>query len=249
MDVSFSQYSQGLHGKIALVTGAGRGIGRAISVALARNGATVILVSRTQSQLDETRELIEGAGGKGECHAADLSREDDCRKLAEHVQSAHGHLDILVNNAGVGIYGPLEEATASDWDTSFALNARGVFFLCRECLPHLRLSGNGFIVNISSVTGVKGYERQSVYSASKHALMGMTKALAREVQGDGIRVHALCPGGVDTEMVAQARPDLDRSILIHSGEIADAVLFLVTRCGNAVIDQLDIRRASGTPWG
>ncbi|MCC5876570.1 MAG: SDR family oxidoreductase [Candidatus Sumerlaeia bacterium] len=249
MDIRFSQYSNGLQGKVAVVTGAGRGIGRAIAIGLAANGAKVLLVSRTLSQLKETRELVRQTGGEGVCHVADLSCEADCRTVPEAAREHFGRLDLLVNNAGIGIYSPLEEATASDWDTSFALNARGAFFLCRECLPMLRSSGAGFIVNISSVTGVKGYERQAVYSASKHALMGMTKALAREVQKDNIRVHALCPGGVDTEMVAQARPDLDRSILIKPEEIADAVLFLVTRRGHAVIDQLDIRRAIGTPWG
>ncbi len=98
------------------------------------------------------------------------------------------------------------------------------------------------------VVGVKGYANQTLYSASKHAVMGMTKALAREVQADGIRVHAVCPGAVDTGMAGDARPDLDRAGLISPEDVADAVLFLVTRRGNAVIDEIDIRRASSTPW-
>ena len=96
--------------------------------------------------------------------------------------------------------------------------------------------------------GIKGYANQAAYSASKHALMGMSAALAKEVQADGIRVHAICPGGVDTPMVRQARPDLDPAVLMKPQEIADLVLFLVTRRGNAVVDQIHVRRAAATPW-
>jgi NAD(P)-dependent dehydrogenase (short-subunit alcohol dehydrogenase family) len=159
-----------------------------------------------------------------------------------------GRLDIVVNNAGIGIYGPLAEFSTEDWDRVMAVNARGAFLVCREAIPHLTKQISSFIVNISSVVGIKGYVHQAAYSASKHAVMGMTKALARELQADGVRVHAICPGGVDTEMAGQARPDLDRSVLISPDEVADVVLFLVTRSGNAVIDGVQIRRAASTPW-
>jgi 3-oxoacyl-[acyl-carrier protein] reductase len=129
-----------------------------------------------------------------------------------------------------------------------AVNARGPFLLCREAIPYLRQQPQSFIVNISSVVGIKGYANQAAYSASKHALMGMSAALAKEVQADGIRVHAICPGGVDTPMVRQARPDLDPAVLMKPQEIADLVLFLVTRRGNAVVDQIHVRRAAATPW-
>ncbi len=159
-----------------------------------------------------------------------------------------GRLDIVVNNAGIGIYGPLAETAAEQWDAVMAVNARGPFLVCREAIPHLKQQPRSYIVNITSVVGVKGYANQAAYSASKHAVMGMSKALAKEVQKDGIRVHAICPGGVDTELATQARPDLDRSILIQPDEIADVVLFLVTRQGNAAIDQVDVRRETSTPW-
>jgi 3-oxoacyl-[acyl-carrier protein] reductase len=129
-----------------------------------------------------------------------------------------------------------------------AVNARAPFLLCRDAIPHLRQQPRSFIVNITSVVGVKGYINQALYSASKHAVMGMSKALAKEVQKDGIRVHAICPGGVDTDLVGQARPDLDRSVLMKPEEVAEVVLFLVTRRGIAVIDQVDMRRESSTPW-
>jgi 3-oxoacyl-[acyl-carrier protein] reductase len=129
-----------------------------------------------------------------------------------------------------------------------AVNARGPFLLCREAIPYLGRQGGGFIINIASVVAVKGYANQAAYGASKHALLGMSKALAKEVQPAGIRVHVLCPGGVDTQLGGQARPDLDQSVLIQPEEIADLVLFLVTRRGNAVIDEIHVRRATSTPW-
>ena len=178
----------------------------------------------------------------------DLGVEQDVIALAQQTVEHFGRLDIVVNNAGIGVYGLLEHATTVQWDAMMNINARGTFLLCRQAIPHLRQHKPSYIVNITSVVGVKGYANQALYSASKHAVMGMSKALAKEVQKDGIRVHAICPGGVDTDMAGQARPDLDRSILIQPDEIADVVLFLVTRAGNAVIDQIDMRRETGTPW-
>ncbi|MGQ9632401.1 MAG: SDR family NAD(P)-dependent oxidoreductase [bacterium] len=237
-----------LEGKVAIVTGAGRGIGRSIALTLARNGARVSLAARTESELRAVQSEIEALGGQGAAFPTDVSRESDAVSLVRNTVERFGRLDILVNNAGIGIFGPLAETTTEQWDRLMAVNARGPFLLCREALPYLKRSGQAFIVNIVSVVGVKGYINQAAYSASKHAVMGMTKALAKEVQRDGIRVHAICPGGVDTQLIGEARPDLDRSELMRPEEIADIVLFLVTRQGNAVIDEIHVRRASSTPW-
>jgi len=128
------------------------------------------------------------------------------------------------------------------------INARAPFILCREALPWLEQSEIPTIINISSVVGHKGYIRQAAYSASKHALMGFTKALAREAQDRDIRVHALAPGGVATDLVTSMRPDLDTGELIQPEELADIVLFLLLHRGNAVIDEINIRRISNTPW-
>ncbi len=237
-----------LRGKAALVTGAGRGIGRSIALARARHGAAVALAARTAGQLRAVQAEIEALSGAAACFPADVSQERDVAGMVRGAAERFGRLDIVVNNAGIGLFGPLSEMAAADWDAIMAVNARGPFLVCREAIPYLRQQPRSFIVNITSVVGLKGYANQAAYSASKHAVMGMTKALAREVQAAGIRVHAVCPGGVDTEMAAQARPDLDRSGLIQPDEVAEAVLFLVTREGNAVIDQIDVRRASSTPW-
>ena len=238
-----------LAGRVAIVTGAGRGIGRSIALALARHGAAVALAARTRSELASVQAEIEGMGERAASFRTDVSAEGDVIALVRDTVALFGRLDIVVNNAGIGVFKPLLDTTVEEWDEIMAVNARGPFLVCREAIPYLRQQTGACIINIVSVVGVKGYANQAAYSASKHALLGMTKALAREVQADGIRVHAICPGGVDTGLASQARPDLDRSLLIQPDEIADIVLFLVTRQGNAVIDEVHVRRASATPWG
>jgi len=239
---------QSLDGKVALVTGAGRGIGRAIALTFARNGARVALAARTAVQLHAVQAEIEAAGGLAVSFPTDVAQEEAVVALVHDVVERFGRLDILVNNAGLGIFKPLVETSREEWDRVMAVNARGPFLLCREAIPHLRKQPLSFVVNVSSVVGLKGYANQAAYSASKHALMGLTKALAREVQADGIRVHAVCPGGVETDLVRAARPDLDPAVLMQPQDIADIVLFLVTRRGNAVIDGVQVRRAASTPW-
>lgn len=237
-----------LAGLGAVVTGAGRGIGRCIALTLARSGAHVVLASRSLAELEQVRIDIEAFGGWAASIPADVSDEVQVKALITGAVERMSRLDIVVNNAGMGAFGPLEQATVEQWDRVMAVNARGTFLMCREAIPHLRQHQPSYIVNISSVVGVKGYANQTLYSASKHAMMGMSKALARELQPDGIRVHAICPGAVDTGMGGDARPDLERAGMISPQDVADAVLFLVTRRGNAVIDEIDVRRASSTPW-
>jgi 3-oxoacyl-[acyl-carrier protein] reductase len=198
--------------------------------------------------LGAVRAEIQAFGGDAASFPTDVSREADVIALIRDTLRHFGRLDILVNNAAIGVFGPLVEATADQWDQVMAVNARGPFLLCRQAIPYLKQQERSFIINISSAVGIKGYPNQALYTASKHALMGMTKALAREVHQDGIRVHAVCPGGVDTQLIGNARPDLDQSVLMQPQEIADIVLFLVTRQGNAVIDEIQVRRQVSTPW-
>jgi len=240
-----------LAGKVAIVTGASRGIGRAISVALAGEAATVVLAARSIRKLKETANMVTDAGGKAEIVVTELTEEESIKNLVNVTNEKFGRLDILVNNAGVTHSAKLEETATQDWDRCFQVNARAPFILCRQALPLLKKAEAAYIINIASVVGVKGYPLQSAYTASKHALRGMTIALAEELKeqnGSNIRVHLLCPGGVDTDMVQKVRPDIKKDELIKPDEIAELILYLVTHKGNAVIDELRIRRASSSPW-
>jgi len=237
-----------LDGNVAIVTGGSRGIGRAISVALAGEGAAVVLAARSVDALREAAELIRRAGGRAETIATELADEESIRHLVRETQARFGRLDILINNAGITHSAKLEETRTEDLDRCWTINARAPFLLCREALPLLRQAPAGFIINISSVVGVKGYPLQSAYTASKHALRGMTMSLAEELRGTNIRVHVVCPGAVDTGMVGNVRPDIKREELIGPDEIAELVLYLVTQKGNAVVDELHIRRAAAAPW-
>lgn len=234
--------------KVAIVTGASRGLGRAICIALAQEGATIVLAARAVEKLKETAELVETGGGKAKIVPTELSDEDSIKNLVSVTENDLGRLDILVNNAGITHSAKLEQTATADWDRCFQVNSRAPFILCRQALKLLRKSPAGYIVNIASVVGVKGYPLQSAYTASKHALRGMTISLAEELRGSNIRLHLLCPGGISTEMVARVRPDIKKDELIAPEEIAELVVYLVTHKGNAVIDQLNIRRASSGPW-
>ena len=238
----------GLSGRVALVTGAGRGIGRAAAVALAVHGVRVALAARSEAELEKVRREIEEGGGEAMAFPADLAEVEAPRSLVSAVVNAFGGLDILINNAGFAKSRPISATTAEEWDRLMAVNARAPFLLCREALPHLKKSGRGRIVNISSVVGYKGYVNQGAYTASKHALAGFTKVLAQEVMADGIRVHLVSPGGVDTGLATSMRRDLDRSGLTAPGEIAETILFLLRQEGNAVIDEVNIRRPGKSPW-
>ena len=237
-----------LAGKVAIVTGAGRGIGRAIGIALAQEAATIVLAARASDTLQEAAEKVTQAGGKAHIAVTELTDEESIKGLVKDTEAEFGRLDVLVNNAGITHSARLEETATEDWERCMWVNARAPFILCREALSLLRKSQAGYIINIASVVGVKGYPLQSAYTSSKHALRGMTISLSEELRDSNIRVHLLCPGGVDTDMVARVRPDIRKDELIKPEEIAELVLYLVTHKGNAVIDELHIRRATSAPW-
>jgi len=237
-----------LDGKVALVTGASRGIGRAISVALAREAATVVLAARSMPSLEDAAGQVHRAGGRAEVITTELTDEGSIRALVAGTQERLGRLDILINNAGITHSAALQQTRTEDLDRCWAINARAPYILCREALPLLKQAEVGYIINIASVVGVKGYAMQSAYTASKHALRGMSIALAEELRGSNIRVHVLCPGAVDTELVQRVRPDIRKDELIAPEEVAELVLYLVTHQGNAVVDELHIRRATSSPW-
>ncbi len=237
-----------LNGTSAVVTGAGRGIGAGIARALAGAGARVFLAARTESQLSSVAAQIRGAGGLAEAVPTDLSRPDRIQALFQTVRRRAGGLDILVNNAGVAGFGPVLGFPAAELDRIMNVNVRAVFLCCQEALALMISKGSGAIINIASVVGIRGYRDQGAYSASKHAVMGLTSALAQEVAELGIRVSAVLPGGVDTAMGAEARPDLDRSALLQPEDVAQAVLYLLSLSERAAVDQIVIRRRGARPF-
>lgn len=235
--------------KVSIVTGAAGGIGGFISQALAKAGATVVLASRNQEALEQKAQEIHTFGGSTLVVPTDLADEESIKNLVKTTEVEYGRLDVLVNCAGVHPHvGPLEDTETRYWDQCMTINARAPFLLCRESIPLLRKSDGARIINISSVVGVKGYSHQAEYTASKHALRGMSMALAEELRVDGIRVHVVCPGGVRTPLVSSVRPDIKVEDLILPEEVAELVLYLASHQGNAVVDELHIRRATAAPW-
>jgi len=237
-----------LNNSVAVVTGAGRGIGRVIAITLADEGATVVLAARSEGELSAVAGEIAAGGGKAVVMCVDVCCEDSIKSLVDRVGAEFGRLDILVNNAGVTYSGLLKETATADWDRCMRVNATGPFILCRESLGLLEKSERGYIINVGSVVGIKGYPKQSAYTASKHALRGMTMSLAEELNDTHISVHSICPGGVDTDMVGDVRPDINKDELIEPEEIADIVRFIVTRRGRGLIDEFRIRRGTSGPW-
>ena len=235
--------------RIVLVTGASRGIGRAIVMELVRQGVQPVLTATSQAVLDELADTIASETGRRPLAvAADLTEETAIANLVDAVARVHGRLDGLVNNAGVTFSGKIEQTPTEAWDRCMVINARGPFILCRRGLPLLRKAEDPCIINISSVVGVKGYANQTAYTASKHALRGFSIALAEELHPEGIRVHVICPGGVDTDLVRRVRPDIPADELIQPQEIAQWTVFLLTRQGRGVVDEIHIRRTSSPPW-
>lgn len=237
-----------LEGQVALVTGGGRGIGQAISQAVAAAGAHVVIAARTENQVKKVAEEITRAGGRASARAADLSREQDVLALFAYLRQNLGRLDILINNAGMGSFGPFKDFPVADFDRLVATNLRGAFLCCQQALQIMAPQRQGYIINISSVVGFKGYLNQAAYTATKHGLMGLTKTLAGEAQEYNIRVSAISPGGVDTAMADDARPDLDRSLLLKPEDIARTVLFLLSLSEQAAIDHIYIRRRTSQPF-
>lgn len=239
-----------LKGKTALITGASRGIGKALALRLAREGINLSIHGRSREDLEEVKKRASSSGAEVFICVEELSDKDASGRIIKNTVERFGGLDILINNAGAASSATAEKTTREEWDRLIGINASAAFFLCREALPELKKSTAATIINISSVVGHKGYENQAAYAASKHAMSGFTKALARETREDGIRVHLISPGGVATDMVRKTRPDLDESMLISPGDIAETAAFLIhMRHTNAAIDEIRIRRDSGIPWG
>jgi len=239
-----------LTGKVALVTGGGSGIGKAIAATFVREGATTFISGRSKDKLDAA-----AAETGAIAIAADVSREDDVAALFAAIAERSGGLDVVVNNAGIS--GPINNAEDMDmaaWDETMAINVRSIILCTRAAVPMLRSRGGGSIINMSSLMGLRGYPMRAAYSASKFAVIGITEAAAHEVGRDNIRVNALCPGAISGELMdrviarraaAEGRPPeeiirenyTDKAALrrwVDPEEVADVALFLASDASSAV---------------
>ncbi|MEO8500513.1 MAG: SDR family NAD(P)-dependent oxidoreductase [Vicinamibacteria bacterium] len=191
-------------GKVALVTGGGRGIGAEIARSLAKEGASVAVSARTESEVKRVVDDIVAAGGRGQYFIADLSRADEAPALVTKVQEAMGPIDFLINNAGVASSAPVTKISLDEWNRIFAINMTATFLCTQAALPKMIERGAGRIVNIASVAARFGARYIAAYAASKHAVLGFTRCVAAEVAAQGITANAVCPGFVDTEMVSES---------------------------------------------
>lgn len=232
----------------AVITGAGGGIGRATAARLAAEGIKVILLGgNKENKLAESAAIIKNAGGECEFFPGNLTDSVWLDRTVDNIVK-NSDVDILINNAGIAMNASFSEVTEKQFDDIMNVNVRVPFFLTQKMLPFLKKSSYATIINVASVVSHAGYPLQSAYAASKHALLGFTKSLAAEVYKDGVRVHAISPGGVYTDMVKLTRPDLSEDGMILPEDIADIIWFLISHRNNAVIDEILVHRAGKQPF-
>jgi NAD(P)-dependent dehydrogenase (short-subunit alcohol dehydrogenase family) len=236
-----------LTNRVALVTGGGTGIGRAVALALADLGAEVCICGRRPRPLASTRKAIESGGGKCIAVEADVSDPAQVGHLVQATEEGFGPIDILVNNAGIDGGSDIHEHPIEDWDRVMAVNLRGPFLLARAVLPGMRARRHGHIINISSESGLEHYAGDGAYGVGKHALNDLGEYIQRENQEYGIKVDTVCPGMVVTEMT-QNSAGLDHSKCLLPEDIADLVLWLVTRRPNIKIGNPILIQTMLNPW-
>jgi NAD(P)-dependent dehydrogenase (short-subunit alcohol dehydrogenase family) len=229
-----------LAGQVAVITGAGRGIGAAIARELSALGATAVLCGRTQATLESTAKSIAQSGGKAEALACDVSSLESVETAAKHVEALFGRVDILVNNAGIGGFGgPLHQLQPDSWDQILNINLRGVYYMTRAFAPTMIRARSGHIINISSLAGKNALPNGAAYAASKWGLNGLTYSLAEELRGHNIRVAVICPGSTNTDLSPHAGKDPAK--MLQPEDVAHTVAMLVTQAPQSFISEILLR--------
>jgi NAD(P)-dependent dehydrogenase (short-subunit alcohol dehydrogenase family) len=240
------QVARPLSGKVAWLTGASRGIGRAMAHGLALAGAEVVMGARNLEMLETVALAIHQGDGKAHALALDVSDPESCRIFAAAALELAGPPDVLVNNAGVGIFRPVDEFRPDEFERQFRVNVFGPYYMTREVVPHMKLQGSGHIVNVSSLAGESEAKMASGYFATKHALNGFTKCVLQDVREHGIRVTLLCPGSVDTRFHQDSHPgshSKDQTWMVTPEQVARTLVHVLKMPEEALVSRIDIRPA------
>jgi 3-oxoacyl-[acyl-carrier protein] reductase len=229
----------------ALVTGASRGLGRAVALALGAAGWRVGICSRSGDGVSRTLAALREGGVRAAGRPADVANEADVNSLVALVERELGPIDTLVNNAGVLCAKPFQEITPDEWDESFATNVRGLYLVTRAVLPGMRTRRRGTIVNVASLSARGGWVGGTAYTASKHAVLGFSRSLMLEVRDEGVRVITVCPGSIDTEMIQrQDAFESDPARILKAEDVAQTILHAIQLPPRALVSELDIRPAA-----
>jgi 3-oxoacyl-[acyl-carrier protein] reductase len=238
---------QRLAGKVAVVTGSSSGIGKAIALRFGEEGAKVVVAARRKGLCEQTAKQICRTGGEAFVIQADINHETQADMLYDKAVQQYGRVDIAVHNAGIFGGRRVAESTTQAFDEVMNVNLRGTFFCCRAAFKHMKAQGGGVIINMSSVAGVQAWTGTGLYSASKHGVMALTKALADEGRQFNIKVSAICPGGVANELVDATPEEILRSEKISPFDIAETAVYLCALGKYAVVQEVIVNRL-GADW-
>jgi NADP-dependent 3-hydroxy acid dehydrogenase YdfG len=236
--------SQKLAETVCMITGASAGIGRASALALAREGASLVLVARRKSRLDELVELVHAAGGQAIAVVGDVREEETALRAMQGAKEHFGALHILLNNAGMGNYKPLIETSAEEYDELIDTNMRSTFLFTRHAVPLMTAQRSGAILMLSSMAGKYGFAGEAIYCASKFAQVGFAQALDKELRPYGIKVGVICPGGVKTEFAlgkGRTEESVAQSGMLDPEDVAEAILLACTQPAHGRIIEIQMR--------